>query len=267
MPSLELSGVSLYYELSGNPNAAVLMFSNSLGTTLDMWAPQLAACERRFQVLRYDMRGHGQSSTPTGPCSIDLLGRDVLALLDALGLERVHFCGLSIGGMIGQWLGIHAPSRLRKLVLCNTAAKIGNAETWNQRIATVELDGMASIVDAVIARWFTAPFLATEAPVIAAMRQMLNSTDPAGYVAACAAIRDMDQREQVACIAVPTLVVGGEFDMVTTLADAQFLASRIAGARSASLPAAHISNAEVPAQFDAALLDFLASDSPQDGVE
>ncbi len=261
MPKIEFNGVSLHYEISGKPSSPVLMFSNSLGTTLEMWEPQIAECERQFQVLRYDMRGHGQSSTPAGPYSIEALGRDVLVLLDALSLERVHFCGLSIGGVIGQWLGIHAPSRLRKLVLCNTAAKIGTADTWNARIATVEREGMASIVDAVIARWFTAQCLATGAPPIAAMRQMLTSADPAGYVAACAAIRDMDQREQVASIDAPSLIVGGEYDMVTTLADAHFLESRIAGARFVSLPAAHISNAEVPTQFNAALLNFLNSDS------
>jgi 3-oxoadipate enol-lactonase len=267
MPRLELSGVSLQYEISGRSSSPVLMFSNSLGTTLDMWEPQLAEFEREFQILRYDMRGHGKSSRPAGSCSIEMLGRDVLALLDALDLERVHFCGLSIGGAIGQWLGIHAPSRLRKLVLCNTAAKIGTADTWNPRIATVEREGMEAIVDAVIARWFTAPFLATDAPVIGALRRMLASTDPAGYVAACAAVRDMDHRAEVALIRVPTLVVGGEFDLATTIADAHVLESRIAGARFVSLPAAHISNAEVPAPFNAALLDFLASDSPHDGVE
>jgi len=267
MASVELRDVSLHYEISGKTNAPVLMFSNSLGTTLEMWQPQLAEFEREFQVLRYDMRGHGKSSTPAGPYSMDMLGSDALALLDALGLESVHFCGLSIGGAIGQWLGIHAASRLRKLVLCNTAAKIGTTETWNARISTVELEGMGAIVDAVISRWFTAPFLATGGPAVAAMREMLASADPAGYAAACAAIRDMDQREAVDSIQTPTLVVGGEFDMATTIADARFLEGRIAGARFVSLPAAHISNAEVPAQFNAALLDFLASDSEQDGVE
>jgi 3-oxoadipate enol-lactonase len=267
MPKIEFNGVSLHYEISGKPSAPVLMFSNSLGTTLDMWEPQIAECERQFQILRYDMRGHGQSSTPAGPYSIEALGRDVLVLLDALSLERVHFCGLSIGGVIGQWLGIHAPSRLRKLVLCNTAAKIGTADTWNARISTVEREGMAAIIDAIIARWFTAPFLATGTPVIGAMRQMLISVDPAGYVAACAAIRDMDQREEVASIQTPTLVIGGEYDPVTTIHDARFLEGRIIGARFVSLPAGHISNAEVPAQFNAALLNFLTSDSHQDGAE
>jgi 3-oxoadipate enol-lactonase len=259
MPRIDLSGVSLHYEISGKASSPVLMFSNSLGTTLDMWAPQMAEFEREFQVLRYDMRGHGRSSTPPGPYSIEMLGEDVLALLDALGLESVHFCGLSIGGVLGQWLCIHAPSRLRKLVVCNTAAKIGSADTWNARISTVQREGMATIVDAVIARWFTAPFLAAGAPPIAALRGMLASADPAGYVAACAAVRDIDLREEVSSIQTPTLVVAGEFDVVTTIADAQFLKNRIADARLVSLPAAHISNAEVPAQFNAALLNFLAS--------
>jgi 3-oxoadipate enol-lactonase len=263
MPRIDLSGVSLHYQLSGRPGAPVLMLSNSLGTTLHMWAPQLQEFEARFQLLRYDVRGHGESLTTPGPYTIDLLGGDVLALLDALDIPRVHFCGLSVGGVLGQWLAIHARSRLDRLVLCNTAAKIGTPENWNARIAQVRQGGMEAIADAVIDRWFTAPFRAARPPIVAAMRRMLAAAGPAGYVATCEAIRDMDQREQAARIARPTLIVAGEFDQATTVADAQFLESAIPGAVLTVLPAAHISNAELPAQFNAAVLSFLTKDGVQ----
>src|SRR5579859_2508381 len=158
MPKVEVNGARLFYVLSGKTDAPVLMFSNSLGTTLDMWRPQLAAMESRFHLLRYDMRGHGQSDLVEEACSISILGQDVVALLDELRIDKVYFCGLSVGGVIGQWLGANAPDRLRSLVLCNTAAKIGTPEAWNKRIADVEQNGMASITEAVLDRWFAAAF-------------------------------------------------------------------------------------------------------------
>ncbi len=264
MPLIDLGDVSLNYELSGRLDAPVLLLSNSLGTTLGMWDPQREELEKKYRLLRYDMRGHGASSVPAGPYTVDLLGRDVLALLDALRIDEVYFCGLSVGGVIGQWLGIHAPSRFRKLILCNTAAKIGTAETWNKRIADVQLGGMEAVADAVVQRWFTAEFVASGAPVVTTMRQMLAACNPAGYVAACAAIRDMDLREAVGVIPIPVCLIAGERDAVTTLADAQFLQSHIAGAELVTLPAAHISSAEVPQQFSAAVLKFLAKDVPSE---
>ena len=204
-------------------------------------------CVRTWQEL----------SAPPGPYSIDLLGGDVLALLDALGVQKVHFCGLSVGGVIGQWLGVHAASRLSKLVLCNTAAKIGTPEIWNSRIAIVQKDGMQAIVEGVLGRWFTPSFLASNPPLLASMRHKLAAADPAGYTAACVAIRDMDLREDVTSIECPTLLVAGEFDLVTTVADARFLTDCITGATMTVLPAAHISNAEVPEQFNVPVLKFL----------
>ena len=149
MPSIEVNGARLFYTLSGQADAPVLMMSNSLGTTLEMWQPQLAALEGRFHLLRYDMRGHGKSDVSEAACSIGTLGQDVLSLLDELQIGKVHFCGLSIGGVIGQWLGANAPERLKSLVLCNTAARIGTLESWNQRIAAVGQGGVASIAEAV----------------------------------------------------------------------------------------------------------------------
>jgi 3-oxoadipate enol-lactonase len=157
---VDVGELRTHYALTGDQEP-VLVFSNSLGTDFSMWDPQMEELQRRFRILRYDTRGHGQSSVTPGDYTIEQLGRDVLGLLDSLRLDRVHFCGLSMGGMIGMWLGIHAPTRLHRLVLCNTAARIGTKEMWNARIATVRRDGMKSVAAAVIERWFTPEFRAS----------------------------------------------------------------------------------------------------------
>jgi 3-oxoadipate enol-lactonase len=257
MPSIEVNGARLFYTLSGQADAPVLMMSNSLGTTLEMWRPQLAALEGRFHILRYDMRGHGKSDVTEGACSIGTLGQDVLSLLDELQIGKVHFCGLSIGGVIGQWLGANAPERLKSLVLCNTAARIGTLESWNQRIAAVEQGGVASIADAVIERWFTPAFRLASPGTVAPLKAMLLATNPRGYVLLCAALRDMDQRKLVERIQLPTCVIAGDHDPATTLDEARFLQARIAGARLVSLPVAHISNVEAADPFNAILIEFL----------
>ncbi len=257
MPKVEVNGSRLFYQLSGTATGPVLLFSNSLGTTVDMWEPQLAAFESRYRVLRYDMRGHGQSDL-TGPCSIADLGQDVVALLDELRIPKVHFCGLSVGGVIGQWLGANAAQRLASLVLCNTAAKIGTPEIWNQRIAAATQDGMASITDAILQRWFTPAFRDRSPDIMAAWRAMLLANDPRGYVLVSTAIRDMDQRDLVRSIRLPTLIIAGDHDPGTTVEDAEFLESRIPGATLVRLPAAHISNVEATSLFNTAVTEFLA---------
>lgn len=257
MPELTLGDLRLTYRLDGPSDAPVVLLSNSLGTSLAMWEPQMLALTARYRVLRYDARGHGASSAPPGPYAIGQMAHDVIALLDHLGIQRARFCGLSMGGMVGMWLGCNAPSRLERLVLCNTAARIGPPDIWNARIARVQEGGMAAIVEAVLARWFTPAFLAASSPMLEAARRMLATTSPEGYAAACAAVRDMDQREAITRIGVPTLVIAGTHDVVTTLADGRFMAERIPGARYVELPAPHISNLERPAEFTAALLDFL----------
>jgi 3-oxoadipate enol-lactonase len=258
MPKVEVNGARLFYTLSGKTGAPVLIMSNSLGTTLDMWQPQLAAMESNFQILRYDMRGHGHSDLVEQACSISTLGHDVLALLDMLRIDKVHFCGLSVGGVIGQWLGANAPERLRSLILCDTAAKIGTAESWNKRIADIEQHGLASIAEAVLERWFTPAFRQSFPDAVAPFRAMLHASNPRGYVLICAALRDMDQRRLVEEIRLPTCVIAGEHDPVTTVDDAEFLQSRIPGATLVSLPAAHISNVEAAAQFNQAVVEFLS---------
>jgi 3-oxoadipate enol-lactonase len=207
--------------------------------------------------LRYDMRGHGKSDVREAACSIGTLGQDVLSLLDELQIGKVHFCGLSIGGVIGQWLGANAPERLKSLVLCNTAARIGTLESWNDRIAAVEQGGVASIAQAVIQRWFTPAFRLASPGAVAPLQAMLLATNPRGYVLLCAALRDMDQRKLVESIRLPTYVIAGDHDPATTLEDAKFLQERIPGARLIALPVAHISNVEAADQFNAAVIEFL----------
>jgi 3-oxoadipate enol-lactonase len=258
MPKSEVNGARLFYTLSGKTDAPVLVMSNSLGTALAMWQPQLAAMESKFHLLRYDMRGHGNSDLAEEACSISTLGHDVLALLDELQMDKVHFCGLSVGGVIGQWLGANAPDRLRSLILCNTAAKIGTPESWNQRIADVEQHGMAAITEAVLERWFTPAFRLASPDAVAPFRAMLLATTPRGYALVAAAIRDMDQRKLIEDIRVPTCVVAGEHDPATTFDDAKFLQARIPGATLVPLPVAHISNVEAAAQFNQAVIDFLS---------
>jgi 3-oxoadipate enol-lactonase len=257
MPRIDCGAATLNYELSGRPSNSYLMLSNSLGTDLSMWEPQLAAFEQFFQILRYDMRGQGGSSVPPGPYTIDALAGDVLSLLDALHIERIAFCGMSIGGVIGQWLGANAPERLDRLILCNTAAKIGTVETWNDRIETVRKAGVGSIADAVMTRWFSEAYLQSERAILARLRRVLASTDAEGYVASCEAIRDMNQRELVRAIDLPTLLIAGEYDRVTTVADAELLEGSITGSSLAVLPAAHISNIEASFGFNTVVLRFL----------
>jgi 3-carboxy-cis,cis-muconate cycloisomerase len=254
---LELPEVRTHYRWDGPGDKPVLLLSNGLGTNLTMWDGQIAALSSYFRVLRYDQRGHGRSAVPPGPYSIEQLGRDVVALLDGLGVERCCFCGLSMGGMIGQWLGANAPDRLTKVVLCNTAAKIGTLDSWNTRIELVLKSGVEAAIPLVLERWFTPAFQMGAPDVVARNREMLVATAPAGYVAGCAAVRDMDLRETVRHVGVKTLVVAGTYDPVTPPAEGRYLADAVAGARYVELPAAHLSNVEVPEEFNAAVLEFL----------
>ncbi|MEG5263316.1 3-oxoadipate enol-lactonase [Pseudomonas sp. JDS28PS106] len=260
MPSAQLADGDLNYQLDGPSDAPVLVLSNSLGTDLHMWDEQIPAFTRHFQVLRYDTRGHGRSLVTPGDYSIEQNGRDVLALLDALEIETVDFCGLSMGGLIGQWLAINAPQRLRRVVLCNTAAKIGTPEIWNPRIETVRRDGqaaMAALRDASIERWFTPAFAQAEPAAVETIVGMLAGTSPQGYAANCAAVRDADFREQIGSVTLPVLVVCGGRDPVTTTADGEFIVQRVSGARLVELPAAHLSNVEAKDAFTRPVLDFL----------
>jgi 3-oxoadipate enol-lactonase len=257
MPFADLAEVRLHYCLDGPDRAPLLVLSNSLGTDLDMWTAQMTALSTHCRVLRYDTRGHGQSSVPPGPYTIAQLGRDVIALLDHLAFERVDFAGVSMGGMTGMWLGVHVPERIGKLTLANTAARIAPPDLWNARIGKVNAGGMGAISAAVLARWFTPEYAARESATLAAMQAMMERTPGAGYVACCAAIRDMDQREAVAAIVAPTLVIAGTHDAATPPADGRHLADAIRDTRYVELPAAHLSNIEAAPAFTAALVEFL----------
>jgi len=259
MPFAQLEDVQIHYDLAGPPDAPVLVFSNSLGATLAMWDSQAPALQKQFRVLRYDTRGHGQSSVTPGPYSIEQLARDVVALLDELKLERVHFCGLSMGGQTGMWLALNAPHRLNKLVLSNTAAKIGTPEIWNPRIEAVSKGGMTSISSAVMERWFSVEFRAKSPELVATAKRMLESANPEGYLANCAAVRDFDARNAVTAIKIPTLVIAGTHDAATTPGDGRHLAAHIAGARYVELDAAHLSNIELPDRYISEADSFLLS--------
>lgn len=257
MPIAEINGARIHYDLTGPTNAPVLVLSNSLGTNFSMWDPQISAFLKEARVLRYDKRGHGQSSVTPGPYTIEQLGRDVIALLDALHLDRVHFCGLSIGGMTGMWLALNAPDRLRKLVLCNTAAKIGTADGWSARIEAVRKGGTKSVASAVMERWFSPAYRAKSPEVVATTQQVLESANPEGYIACCAAVRDFDAREKLSAIRVPTLVIAGTHDTSTPPAEGRYLADHIPGARYAEFSAAHLSNIEDRDRFNAEVSVFL----------
>jgi 3-oxoadipate enol-lactonase len=258
MPFAELKGVRIHYDLQGPETAPVLVFSNSLGTDMSMWEAQAPEFAKRFRVLRYDKRGHGQSSAPPGYYTIEILGRDALGLLDYLKFDKVYFCGLSIGGQTGMWLGVNAPERLHKLVLCNTGAKIGQLDAWNTRITTVTQSGMKAVSGAVIERWFTAGFRAKNPPEVRHIQKVLEGTNPAGYAGCCAAVRDFDFREKVTGIRVPTLVISGTHDPATPPADGKWASEQIRGAKYVELDAAHLSNIEARERFTAELSQFLA---------
>jgi 3-oxoadipate enol-lactonase len=259
MPFAQLDDVRLHYDLAGPTSAPVLVFSNSLGATLSMWDPQMPAFQKTFRVLRYDTRGHGQSSVTPGPYAIERLGRDVIALLDELQLDRVHFCGLSMGGQTGMWLALNSPARLHKLILCNTGAKIGTPEIWNTRIEAIRNGGMKGISTVVMERWFSAAYRTQSSDVIASTKLMVERQNSEGYIANCVAIRDFDARETIAAIRVPTLVIAGTHDAATTPADGHYLADHIPGARYVELNAAHLSNIESRDRFNAELSAFLLS--------
>lgn len=256
---MDIGDVRIQYRLSGKADKPALVFSNSLGADLTMWDGQVEEFSEHFRILRYDTRGQGESSAPAGPYTIELLGRDVISLLDELGIESCNFCGLSMGGMIGQWLAINAASRVRKVVLSSTAAKIGATETWNRRIATIQNAGLSAILPGVLERWFTPSFHRSHPDVIARTRAMLEASDPAGYIACCEALRDADLRKDAAGINALTLVIAGTYDPATPPVDGRFLAGAIGGAQYVELNASHLVNIEAKREFNAAVLKFLLS--------
>jgi 3-oxoadipate enol-lactonase len=256
MPLAQLADAQIYYEWAGPEGAPVLLFSNGLGTTIKMWEPQVDAFAREFRILRYDSRGHGQSSIPAGPYTIAQMGGDAIQLLDTFKVERAYFCGLSMGGMVGMHLGTREAARFYKIVLCDTAAQIGTMESWDARIQMVQKEGMKAVARIVIERWFTEKYRASHPNEVATAQRMLEESDPAGYASGCAAVRDADFREELRSFSGATLVLTGSFDGVSTPADGKYLARNIPGARFVEIPGAHLSNIEARDDFSREVLEF-----------
>lgn len=251
-------GIRLAYQLDGPADAPALLLINSLGTDLRMWEPQVAALASGLRVLRYDSRGHGRSDAPPGPYTLERLGLDTVALLDGLGIERAHVCGLSLGGLVALWLAIHRPGRVGRAVFANTAARIGSHEIWGARIAAVRAGGMAAIRDAVLARFLSAGFRERRPEVAANVSEMLVATPPEGYVGCCAALRDADLHNLVSTIEARSLVIGGELDEATPPAQAEDLHAGIVPSELMVIPGvAHLSNLEAPELFNLRVLELL----------
>ena len=259
MPVIHSDGCPIHVEVEGPDTAPVLMLSNSLGVDLSMWEPQVGPFSRHFRLVRYDRRGHGQSGFTPGPYTMEQLARDDLAILDALGIAKANFCGISMGGMVGQWLGAFAPERIDRLVLSNTGSFYPLKDPWNDRIKAVREGGVAAVADTVLGVWFTKDFHAREPATVKRFCDMLVSNVIEGYVGCAAAVRDMDHRDILAKIKAPTLLIAGRHDGSATVEAAEFIRDRIPGAKLDILDAAHISNIEQAAAFNAAVLGFLTA--------
>ena len=242
-----MTAVDVHHEIAGPDDAPVLVLSNSLGSTIAMWDPQVPALAERLRVVRYDHRGHGGSPVPPGPYELADLGADALALLDRLGVARAHWCGLSLGGMVGMWLAINAPERIDRLVLCCTSAKLGPPSMWAERAATVRAEGVDAIADAGIGRWLTPGFIERDPATAADVRAMLAATPAEGYAACCAAIEHMDLVPQLGTIRAPTLVIAGAQDPATPPEHGERIAAGVPGARLELVDAAHLATIEQPA--------------------
>jgi 3-oxoadipate enol-lactonase len=250
--------VEVASSVDGAQGAPVVVLSNSLGSTPAMWDGQFAALAERLRVVRYDHRGHGRSPVPPGPYELADLGADVVALLDRLGLERVHWCGLSLGGMVGMWMAIHAPERIDRLVLCCTSAKLGPPELWADRAATVRAHGVDAIADAAIERWLSPAFVAREPEIAARVRAMLAGTPAEGYAACCGVIERMDQTAQLGAIRAPTLVISAADDPATPPEHGALIASSIPGARfEVVADARHLATVEQPEAMTSLILGHL----------
>jgi 3-oxoadipate enol-lactonase/4-carboxymuconolactone decarboxylase len=256
LPFVSLNNTRLFYRLEGRSGLPMLVLAHSLGCDHSMWEPQMPEFLEHFQVLRYDTRGHGASDVPAGYYSLEQLGQDLLRLLNALGVSKTAFCGLSMGGAVGQWLALNSTQRLTGLVLANTAARFGTPELWDTRRKAVLDGGMQAIVDDVMKRFFS-PENQTSAAA-QSTRAVLLGTDPKGYAACCAALRDADHLSVLKKIAAPTLVIGGDKDPSTPWKDhGEVLAREIPGAKAVRLQTAHLSNLEQPRSFTIAVLEFL----------
>ena len=247
--SVGAGAARLHYRVDGPDEAPPVLLINSLGTTLDLWAAQVDAWSPRFRVIRYDTRGHGQSGVPAGEYTLDDLGNDAIRVLDAVGAKSAHVCGISLGGLTAMWLGVRQPARVRSLVIANTAARVGTAQRWADRIAKVRGEGMAAVGETMMPTWFSPAFRQREPATVARFRDTVASIDPDGYIGCCAALRDGDLRDEIARVRASALVIAGDQDSSTTLADAEAITSAIRGSTMLTLTAAHLTNVECAESF------------------
>lgn len=258
MPKFTSDDAEINYQTFGDASKPTIVFSNSLGTKYSMWQVQIEHFQKDHFVICYDTRGHGQSSAPQGPYTIGQLGQDVVNLLDHLNIQKADFCGISMGGVTGQWLAIHHSARFNHVIVCNTAAKIGQEQAWLDRTKLVREQGLKPIAETAALRWFTERFIQSQSTIVESMSNDLAAGSAEGYASCCEALAKADLREDLKNISVPVLVIAGQQDPVTTVADGQFMVDRIANAELFEIDASHISNVEKPQEFNQALENFLA---------
>jgi len=259
------------YRLDGSPVAPALVLSNSLGTWLDMWHPQISALCEHFFVIRYNQRGHGNTPLRASPLTLEQLGKDVIELLDHLNIARAHFCGISMGGLTGLWLNRYSPQRVNKLVIANSAACIGNAFSWQQRAQKAQRDGLQDIANSSPARWFNDEFIQKNPRLLQVMTGRLAACQPEGYAACCLALSTADLHNEVSKMGRPMLIIAGEQDAITTIEESEFIYKNAQQTTLLTLPAGHLSNLSCPDAFNAAVIDFLlepqlSGHSPYGGV-
>jgi 3-oxoadipate enol-lactonase len=260
MPALTTSdGCALNYRFDGEEGRPTVVLSNSLGSTMEMWESQIAALTQHFRVLRYDNRGHGGSSVPEGPYTIERIARDAKELIEGLNVAPVGYCGLSLGGMVGMWLCANAPELITRAVLANTSSHFGQPDIWNQRMTLIQNEGVAAAAEGVIQRWLTKDFMDQHPDLTAKLLAMITSTPKVGYLAAAAAVRDVDLRDSLPRINVPVLVIAGALDPATPPAMAEAIEDGIPSARLAILDAAHLSNIEKADEFNNLVISFLSN--------
>ena len=257
---VKVNSISINYELYGKEEADILMFSHSLGTNLLMWDPQVKVLRDKYKLICFDTRGHGKSDVPDGAYTLEQLAQDAVGLMDTLGIEKVHWIGLSMGGMIGQAVALNYPERLKSLILCDTAAKVNEEDQpiWQQRIDTALKHGMEALLEATLERWFTKPFREKKPPEVELIKKLFVSTPVKGFVGCAEAIRKLNYLDRLPKIKLPTLIIVGQEDMGTPVEVAKEMHKRISNSELVIIPsAAHLSNLEQPEKFNTALIDFL----------
>jgi 3-oxoadipate enol-lactonase len=259
MAEMMIDGVAFNVVVEGQDDAPAILVAHSLGADLTQWDPQMDSLARRFRVIRYDSRGHGHTEATPGPYSVEQLGRDALAVLDALGVKKTHYMGLSLGGIVGMWLLANAPERIDRAILANTSACFGHADLWNGRIRHALSEGMDSLAGPTMDRWFTRDFHESDPGAIERIAARFRATSPEGYAATAAALRDADLREAIRGVQNRVLVIVGTQDPAATPAAGGLIADSIRGSRLVALDAAHLSNIEAANAFNRAMVSFLTA--------